>query len=63
LENEVMYDKNGEETTDKEKMFGRPTKYKMVHPEYLLCVYETGCNTNQKENGYIGGDLFVLPTK
>jgi hypothetical protein len=60
-EEPVMYDKQGEETEDEEKMVGKPTKYKMKHPEYLLFVDETGCNTNQKDDKYIGGELFVLP--
>jgi hypothetical protein len=63
MDEEVMYNKNGEVTSDKEKMYGRPTKYKMFHPEYLLFVNETGCNTNQKDNGHVSVELFVLPTK
>jgi hypothetical protein len=42
MDKEVMYNKNGEVTSDKEKMYGSPTKYKMAHPEYLLFVNETG---------------------
>jgi hypothetical protein len=33
----------------------------LEHPEYLLFVDETGCNTNQKDDGNAGGELFVLP--
>jgi hypothetical protein len=29
---------------------------------YVLFVDETGCNTNQKDDGHVGGKLFVLPT-
>jgi hypothetical protein len=57
-----MYEKNGETTTNKEEMYSR-AKDKMVHPVYLLFVDETGCNTNQKDDGHVGGKLFVLPTK
>jgi hypothetical protein len=35
----------------------------LTHPEYLLFVDKTGCNTNQKDDKYIGGELFVLPKK
>jgi hypothetical protein len=55
-----MYDEHGEITEDKEHMFGRPTKYKMLHPENLVFVDETGCNTNQKDDGHIGGEMFAL---
>jgi hypothetical protein len=61
LEEDIMYDAEGQITTDVSKLYGRPTKYKMQHPEYLLFVDETGCNTNQKTDGNNGGELFVLP--
>jgi hypothetical protein len=59
---EIMYDENGDETDDVTKMYGRPTKYKLTRPAKLLFVDETGCNTNQKDDGCNGGELFVLPT-
>jgi hypothetical protein len=40
---------------------GRPTKYQLVRPEFVLFVNETGCNTNQKDDGHVGSELFVLP--
>jgi hypothetical protein len=55
-----MYDKNGTEVSDPMLMYGRPTKYRMLHPERCLFVDEVGCNTNQKVDGYIGGERFVL---
>jgi hypothetical protein len=57
----VMYDKDGKITEDESKMVGRPTNFIMKHPEYLLFVDETGCNTNQKEDKYVGGEQFILP--
>jgi hypothetical protein len=30
---------------------GLPTKYRLIHPEYVLFVDETGCNTNQLNDG------------
>jgi hypothetical protein len=63
LEEEVMYDKFGEITTDKSKRYGRPTKYKLTHPEEILFVDETGCNTNMREDGHVGGETFALPAK
>jgi hypothetical protein len=61
LDHEVMLDFDGNEVDDESQMFGRPTKYRLLHPENCLFVDETGCNTNQKEDGNIGGRLFVLP--
>ena len=40
---------------------GLPSKHKLTKPEYLLMVDETSCNTNQLNNGKVGGELFVLP--
>lgn len=45
---------------DDAEKFGRKTRYMMEHPEWCLFADETGCNTNQKEDGYRGGQLFVL---
>jgi Tc5 transposase DNA-binding domain len=57
----IMYDVSGAVTTDKTKMYGRPTKYELTHPEELLFVDETGCNTNMKQDGHVGGEMFLLP--
>lgn len=61
LDEEVYLNKDGdiveEDSTEK---FGRKTTYIMDHPEWCLFADETGCNTNQKEDGYRGGQLFVL---
>ncbi len=40
---------------------GLPTKYRLTHPEYLLFVDETGCNTNQLNDGKVGGEVFIMP--
>ncbi len=40
---------------------GLPTKYKLTRPEYLLFVDETGCYTNQLNDGKVGGELFIMP--
>jgi hypothetical protein len=57
---ERMYNEKGEEVTDENLMYGRPTKYKMLIPQNVQFVDNIGCNTNQKTNGHIGGELFVL---
>jgi hypothetical protein len=33
----------------------------ITKPENLLFIKETGCNTNMKDDGFAGGQLFVLP--
>jgi hypothetical protein len=58
---DVMYDVSGNITNDKTKMYGRPTKYILTRPEELLFVDETGCNTNMKQDGHVGGEMFLLP--
>ncbi len=40
---------------------GWPTKYALTNPEYLLFMDETGCNTNQLNDGKVGGELFIMP--
>jgi hypothetical protein len=61
LDEDRMYDINGIETDNVEEMFGRPTKFRMLHPENLLFVDETGCNTNMKTDKLIGGERHILP--
>ena len=57
---DTMYTRDGKETT--KDVFGLPTRYKLTKPEFVLMVDEVGCNTNQKEDGAIGGERFVIPT-
>jgi hypothetical protein len=61
VEEKVMYDDRGQITNDVSKMVGQPTNFILKHPEYLLFVDETGCNTNQKDDKYVGGEQFILP--
>jgi hypothetical protein len=41
-------------------MHGRPTRYKLIKPERCVYVDETGCNTNCKNDGQIGGQRIVM---
>jgi hypothetical protein len=59
LEEEAMFDKYGNGTLDKKEMVGRPSKYKLTKPEHCMFVNETGCNTNMKLDGFIGGQLHI----
>jgi hypothetical protein len=38
-----------------------PSRSLLTKPEFLLFVDETGCNTNQLNDGRVGGELFVVP--
>jgi hypothetical protein len=58
-EEEVMFDKNGHITTDEKEMYGRPSKYQIIRPDRCVFVDETGCNTNCKNDGLIGGQRLV----
>jgi hypothetical protein len=40
---------------------GLPSKFQLTKPEFLLFVDETGCNTNQLNDGRVGGELFIVP--
>ncbi len=40
---------------------GLPSKYRLTRPEYVLFVDETGCNTNQLNDGRVDNEQFILP--
>jgi hypothetical protein len=40
---------------------GCSSHFVLTKPEYLLFVDETGCNTNQLNDGHVGGETFILP--
>jgi hypothetical protein len=60
LDFDISYDKKGNKVSDSECCFGLPSKYKLIKPENILFVDETGKNTNQKSNGQIGGQRFIV---
>jgi len=39
--------------------YGLPVSQQLVHPDYLLFLDETGINTNQKNDGHVGGEKFL----
>ena len=61
LDNPLMYDKHGNEVQDEKLMVEKKTCYGVTKPSNVIFVDETGCNTNQRSDGYIGGRLHVLP--
>jgi hypothetical protein len=58
-ETEKMLDKEGTEVTNKEDMYGRPTKYNLTHPEKLIFVDELGENTSQENDGNKTGTKYT----
>ncbi len=40
---------------------GLPSKYRLTRPEYVQFVDETGCNTNQLNDGRVGNERFISP--
>jgi hypothetical protein len=56
----VMLDHKGNVTQSIDQMFSRKTKYQLLKPERCVYVYESGCNTNIKEDGHIGGRRYVM---
>ena len=46
-----------------EKVHRLASQYWMTHPDFVLFVDECGANTNQKDDGHLGGQLFVIPVE
>jgi hypothetical protein len=51
VDHPILYDAYGNEVLDPDCADGLSTKYKLVKPENVLFVDETGKNTNQKSDG------------
>jgi hypothetical protein len=60
LDAEFMFDCAGNVTGDCNEMFGRIAKCKVNCPKRCVYVEATGCNTNMKEDGHIGGRQYVM---
>jgi hypothetical protein len=58
-ETEKMLDKEGNEVTNKEDMYGHPTKYNLTHPEKLIFVDEVGDNNSQANDGNKRGTTYI----
>ena len=63
LDNAVWRDTDGNIVESEELALGLKTPYELVHPEYVLFADECGANTNVKDSGHVGGQLFVLPVE
>jgi hypothetical protein len=63
LESEQMFGVNGNITTNEKEMYGRPSRYQLIKPEWCVFVGETGCNTNCKNDGLVGGQRHIDGSK
>jgi hypothetical protein len=64
LDQPVVFDKYGNEVSDdtpnQTKFVGLPTNFKLLRPENAIFVDKTGKNTNQKSDGQIGGQCYIV---
>lgn len=60
VENTIYHDKLGNVVENETEAFGRGTNYLVTNPENIIFVDECGSNTNQKSDGNVGGQRFVL---
>jgi hypothetical protein len=45
-----------------EDSIGLKSDIHIIHPEWIVVVDETGVNMNQKDDGNLGGQLFIVPS-
>lgn len=55
----IFTNEDGEAVATEAEARGRPCRFRLKHPERLLHLDETGCNTNQKNDGQRGGKRFI----
>jgi hypothetical protein len=60
LHEKVYCDKDGVIVANEEEAFGLASAYKLLHPDMVVTVDETGANTNQKSHGHTGRELFFV---
>jgi hypothetical protein len=60
FDEEQFLDSEGNIVEKEEDAFGRKTKYLLTRPEYVFFVDDVGDNTSQKNDGNVGGQMFVV---
>jgi len=55
-------DRNGEITEDETKALGHAVKVEVTDPDNIIYGDEVGSNTNMKDDGHIGGKMYIAPT-
>jgi hypothetical protein len=58
-ENPVYLDREGYEVGESER-FGLIQEMKIDHPDYILFADESGCQTNQKQDGNVGNRKYIV---
>ena len=57
----TFYDFHGNEVSENDPArYGNGTNFKVVEPEWILFVDETGANTNMKKDGRIGSKKYIV---
>ena len=54
----VYMDREGNEVDESER-FGYPQEMAIDHPDYILFADESGCQTNQKQDGNFGNIKYI----
>lgn len=55
-------DVNGNEVETEEEAYGCRVQIEIIHPNYFIMGDETGCNTNMKTDGNVGGKKYMGET-
>ncbi len=58
-ENPVYMDRTGNEVEGSER-FGLAQELKIDYPDYILFADESGCQTNQKQDGNVGNRKYIV---
>ncbi len=58
-DNPVYLDREGNEVEESER-FGLVQEFKIDHADYILFADESGCQTNQKQDGQVGNRKFIV---
>jgi hypothetical protein len=61
LPSPAWFDHENNIVLNEEEAFGRKSHYMMMDPEFVLSADKTSSNTNQKQHGKRGGEMFVVP--
>jgi hypothetical protein len=58
-ENPVFMDREGYDMEESDR-FGLAHEIKINHPDYILFADESGCQTNQKQDGNFGNRKYIV---
>lgn len=58
-EEPVLMKLDGEVTEDETEAVGHPVRVKVTNPDNIIFFDEVGSNTNMKDDGHVGGEIFI----